>query len=383
MEISKRVIELRRELHKLAELSFEELKTSAFLRELFESHGLTVQGCAGTGLIITLGKEKKTQALMLRADMDALPIHEKTDVPYRSNNPGVMHACGHDAHMSILATTLLWSLDYLKDFQRPLKFVFQPAEEKGGGAKAMVEEGVLRDPEVSEVYGLHIANRLPTNVIGVKTGIASSFCDEFRIHIKGKGGHGARPYQCVEPIVLGSKIVLESQAIIAREMNALKSAVLTFTTFHSGTCFNVIADTCDLGGTLRTLSIEDRSFIVSRLEKKFRAMEQEFGADIEFELIEGYPAIQNDETACALIREITRCELGESYLLDEGLGVGGEDVAYFLQEVPGCYFLLGCGGSDLTFAPHHSPLFNFDESALQTGVKIFQKIIERRVLQPI
>ena len=383
MDISKKVIELRRELHKLAELSFKEIQTSTFLRELFETHGLTVRECAGTGLIITLGEEIKSKALMLRADMDALPIHEKTEVPYRSTNPGVMHACGHDAHMAILATTLLWSLEYRDDFKRPLKFVFQPAEEKGGGAKVMVDEGVLRDPEVSEVFGLHIANRLPTNIIGVKAGIASSFCDEFRIHIKGRGGHGARPYQCVEPIVLGSKIILESQGIISREMNALKSAVLTFTTFHSGNCFNVIADTADLGGTLRTLSIDDRSFIVNRLKKKFSAMEQEFDAKIEFELIEGYPAIQNNEEACDLIREIIRCELGESCLLDEGLGVGGEDVAYFLREVPGCYFLLGCGGTESHFPPHHSPLFDFDESALQTGVKIFQRIIKNRVLKSV
>jgi len=371
---------LRRELHKIAELSFEEVKTSAFLKKLFQDRGLEVEPCAGTGLVITLGRDKPGKALMLRADMDALPIEEKTEVPFRSIHEGVMHACGHDAHMAILATTLFWAQEQESQFQRPLKFVFQPAEEKGGGAKVMLEAGVLENPEVDEVYGLHIANRLPNNIVGVREGTASSFCDEFQIQVRGKGGHGARPYQCVEPVVLGSKIVLESQQIISREISALKAAVLTFTTFHSGICFNVIADTCKLGGTLRTLSRDDRSFIVERLRKKFQAMEMEYGAQINFELMEGYPAIENDQEACRLIREIVKDEIGESFLIDEGLGVGGEDVAYFLEKVRGCYFLLGCGGERMNYPPHHSPLFSFDESTLSTGVKIFQKIIEKRVM---
>ncbi|MBT3786317.1 amidohydrolase, partial [bacterium] len=284
MDWNTKVIELRRELHKIAELSFEEVKTSKYLRKLFEVDGIAVESMAGTGLVITLGSDLPGSALMLRADMDGLPIEEETDVPFRSTHPGTMHACGHDAHMAILATTLLWAKDQVDRIQRPVKFVFQPAEERGGGARVMVEQGVLENPPVGEVFGLHIANRLCSGVVGIKEGIASSFCDEFSVLVTGKGGHAARPYQCIEPIVLGSRIVLESQQIIARELSALKSAVITFTTIQSGASYNVIADTCELGGTLRSLSLQDREFIVGRLKKKFQAMEMEAGAKIEFQL---------------------------------------------------------------------------------------------------
>ncbi|MCO4781215.1 MAG: amidohydrolase [Candidatus Cloacimonetes bacterium] len=370
------LIGLRRQFHKIPELYFQEFETSKLIKKLLDERGLSYETYAKTGLAVTIGKEIKQDALMFRADMDALEIHEENTFDYCSTHPGHMHACGHDAHMAIALTTLFWLLENQDQLTRPVKFVFQPAEEKSGGAKVMVAEGVLENPKVSQVFGLHIANRIPSYVLGLKKGIGSSFCDEFKIKIVGKGGHGARPYQCVEPIILATQFINDVQVMMARSLNALDSAVLTFTSIHSGKSFNVIDDTCTLGGTLRTLSIKSRDLIMLKISNKVKALEQEHNCKIDFELIEGYPAIQNDEDATDLVAKIANGIVGKEGIIEDGLGMGGEDVAYFLQEVPGCYFLLGVGGENLEYSPHHCSTFDFEEEALIVGVEIFKQIIE-------
>ena len=376
------IINVRRDLHRIAELSFEEHLTSNYLKEKIVALGLKPRMSAGTGLVVDIDVKNPDleTAIMFRADMDALPILEQNDFDYKSCHEGVMHACGHDAHMSIIFHTLEWAAKNRNKLLRPLKFVFQPAEEKIGGASVMVSEGVMQNPNVAEVYGLHIANRLPSGVVGVKNGISSAYCDEFKINIEGRGGHGARPYQCVEPIMIATRIIQDCQNLVARELYAMDSNVMTFTTIHSGSAYNVIDDHLQMGGTLRTLREESRSFIVSRLENKFNALQSEYDCKINFELIEGYPAIYNDEECSQVVRDIASNLKNVSKVTDEGMGMGGEDVSYFLREAPGCYFLLGVGGDLCSFSPHHSPTFDFDESALIVGFEIFTEIISRRAM---
>ena len=377
------IIKVRRDLHRIAELSFEEHMTSKYLKEKIDSLGLESRMSAGTGLVVDLDVQNPDleTAIMFRADMDALPILEQNDFDYKSCHEGVMHACGHDAHMSIIFHTLEWAVKNRNELCRPLKFVFQPAEEKIGGASVMVSEGVMNHPKVAEVYGLHIANRLPSGVLGVKTGISSAYCDEFKINIEGRGGHGARPYQCVEPIMIATRIIQDCQNLVARELYAMDSNVMTFTTIHSGSAYNVIDDHLQMGGTLRTLREESREFIVSRLENKFKSLQSEYDCKIDFELIEGYPAIYNDENCSQVVRDIASNLKSVVKVTDEGMGMGGEDVSYFLREAPGCYFLLGVGGDLCRFSPHHSPTFDFDESALISGYEIFTEIISRKAMR--
>ncbi|PCJ18705.1 MAG: peptidase M20 [Candidatus Cloacimonadota bacterium] len=374
---SKDLIELRRNFHKIPELYFQEFDTSKLLQKLLDEKGIEYKVIAKTGLVLTIGEDKSKNAIMFRADMDALAILEENTFDYCSTNDGAMHACGHDAHMAILLTTIFWLKENESKLKKAVKFVFQPAEEKSGGAKVMIDEGVMLNPKVSQVFGLHIANRLKSNVLGIKKGIASSYCDEFQVKIIGKGGHGARPYQCVEPIMLATKFITECQLMMARDLSALDSAVMTFTSIHSGKSFNVIDDVCDLGGTLRTLSLDSRDLIINNINKKVKAYELEYDCKINFDLIEGYPAILNDDKSCDVIINTSKEIVGDKNIIEDGLGMGGEDVAFFLQEAPGCYFLLGCGGDSLDYSPHHNSTFDFDESSLITGVAIFTNVIKK------
>lgn len=378
----KHIIKLRRELHQIAELSFKEHVTCDHLSKKIIDLGLTPQICAQTGIVVEIpaNRKKIETAILFRADMDGLPIKEENNFEYKSSHEGIMHACGHDAHMSIVFHVLDWALKNKTRLIRPLKFVFQPAEEKIGGASVMISEGVMQNPEVAEVYGLHIANRLASKVIGVKSGISSAYCDEFKIHITGKGGHGARPYQCVEPIMIAARIIQDCQNLIARELYAMDSNVMTFTTIHSGSAYNVIDDHLDMGGTLRTIKEESRNFIIRRLQEKFNALQMEYNCKIEFSLIPGYPAIFNDTSCSQLIREIGSDLESVIEVIDEGMGMGGEDVSYFLQKAPGCYFLLGVGGESCNYSPHHSSTFDFDETALLAGFDIFTEVIRRRAM---
>ncbi|MBW7874599.1 MAG: amidohydrolase [Candidatus Cloacimonetes bacterium] len=375
------LIQLRRDLHRLAELSFQEKETQTYLFSRLKELGLSPKVCAGTGLVLTLGEELPGKAIMFRADIDALPIQEETNLAFASKNKGVMHACGHDGHTAMVFGAIVWAYQNLHRLARPLKFVFQPAEEQGGGAKVMVDEGVLSNPEVGEAYGLHLCNRLPSRKIGLAPGIFSAFIDEFSLKIYGRGGHAARPYLCVEPIVIAARLILESQLILTREINAMHANVLTFSTIHSGERFNVIADTCTMEGTMRSLSREDRQFILKRLSQKIMAMEMEYECKIDFELKSGYPAIYNDSECTGLVAEAVTDVLGEGHILPEIMGMGGEDMSYFLERVPGCYFLLGSGGTHLTYAAHHNPKFNFDESVLMAGTEIFCRLIEKRAMR--
>lgn len=380
-QLQSRVVELRRELHQIAELSFQEVKTSEYLQKKLDALGVNWKLCAKTGLIAVLREDLPGPALMIRADMDALPIQEQNKFDYVSKHEGVMHACGHDAHMGIAMTTLEWLKPLESSLKKPVKFVFQPAEELYGGARVMVKEGALESPEVDEVYGLHIANRLPSRKVGVKDGIFSAYCDQFKITIHGKGGHGARPYQCIEPIMIATRLINDSQQIVAREIYAMKHNVLTFTTIQSGQAYNVIDDICTLGGTFRSQCPQDREYVIERLLQKFRCLETEFSCKIEWELIEGYPAIHNNTECAQVVEDAAREVLGDEGILRDCMGMGGEDVSYFLEKVPGCYFLLGVGEDHCKFEPHHSPRFDFDETALIDGVRIFQKVIQTRAMK--
>jgi amidohydrolase len=372
-EREERLIQFRRDLHRIPEIAYQEEKTSAYITSVLKQHDISWKKLAGTGVVVTFGKGD-SDAVLFRADFDALPVEEKTGLPFSSEHKGMMHACGHDSHAAILLEYALWLKENESMLTRPVKLVFQPAEEGEGGAKVMIDEGAMESPSVSEVYALHISNRLPTGSIGVKPGIAMAYIDEFEMTIKGAGGHASKPHNCIEPVLIAAQMIVDSQAIVARGINAMHGAVLTFTTIHSGNVFNVIEDNCSLGGTIRARTKEDRDYIVKRLENKCRAYELDHGCSIEFNIIGTYPGGYNDKAACKKVENTAKEILGPDCIIEKCLGLGGEDFAFFLDKAPGCYFMLGSGTGMEKTGPAHSSTFDFDESALKNGLALFMSL---------
>jgi amidohydrolase len=378
LEIESDLINLRRELHKIPEVAYKEFKTSKLLKSILEEHGVSYQEMADTGIVVTLG-QGDGNAVLVRADMDALPVTEEVDVEFRSTHKGFMHACGHDSHMAMLMMALLYFKKHEDSLKRPVKFMFQPAEEGGAGAEKMLGEGVLKNPDVVEGYACHISNRLPTGFISAQAGVLAASCDEFEIKITGRGGHGAKPHSTIEPMMIAARLMLDCQHIISREINAMESNVLSFTTIHSGSKFNVIDDVCIMGGTLRTRREQDRTYILKRLDRKFKAYELDYDCKIELIMDEGYPSGSNDSSKTSLVREVARDFVGEENLYEHNLGLGAEDFAWILNAVPGCYFLVGAGPLDTKkiLAPSHSSKYTLDEAALKFGVEMWISLIEK------
>jgi amidohydrolase len=381
LAVEKDIIALRRALHEMAEPSLQEFETARFLRSLLDEKGINHRSCANTGIVVDMGLDKPGKAVLFRADMDALEMPEELDVPYKSKNRGCMHACGHDGHMAMLYFALL-ETNYRRDeLKRPVRFIFQPGEEGLGGAKIMINEGVLNKPEVEEAFGFHLSNRLPSGVFGVRQGAFSAFSDRFDIIITGRGGHAAKPHRCVEPIRIAARLIGDCHEMINRETNAMESNVLTFTVINGGSQFNIIDDHCRLAGTIRSRNATDRDFILQRLQRKFQAYELDYECKIEFSLSEGYPAGINTADAVALLREAVTEFGGAESLTESCLGLGGEDFACFLEKVPGCYFMVGAGGlreEHGKYPPFHSTRFSFDEGALKCGTEIVLRLLEKR-----
>lgn len=380
LEIENDLIDLRRALHERAEPSLKEFETARFLRQLLDEQGIAHEPCANTGIVVNLGTHLSGKAVLFRADMDALEMPEEADFPYKSKNAGCMHACGHDGHMAMLYFALLETYRNKERLKKPVKFIFQPGEEGLGGAKIMIKEGVLQNPEVGEAFGFHLSNHLPTGVFGVRNGAFSAFSDRFDIDIIGSGGHAAKPHRCMEPIRIAARLVGDCYEMMHRETSAMEANVLTFTIINGGSQFNIIADHCRLAGTIRSRSARDRDFILSRLQRKFQAYEMDYNCQIKFSLSEGYPAGINTVAAFTAVCDVVREACGSTGLVESCLGLGGEDFACFLEKVPGCYFMVGAGGpAEMReqYAPFHSTRFSFDEGALKGGVEILLRLLER------
>ena len=370
----------RRRLHQKPELGFEEQLTAEFIQRKLEAWNIPYQaGIAKTGVVATIDSGSPGKVLAIRADMDALPVQEANEVPYKSQHEGKMHACGHDGHTAIALGTAYYLSQHRDRFTGTVKIIFQPAEEGPGGAKPMIEAGVLRNPDVDAIIGLHLWNNLPLGTVGVRPGALMAAVECFRATVIGKGGHGAMPDQTVDSIVVASQIVNALQTIVARNVNPLDSAVVTVGEFKAGTALNVIADTANLSGTIRYFNPELETLIGDRIDAIIAGVCQMHGADYKLDHWQLYPPTINDSAIADLVRsvamEVVETPVG---VVPECQTMGGEDMSFFLNEVPGCYFFLGSANPEKQLAyPHHHPRFDFDEAALGMGVEMFVRCVER------
>lgn len=384
------LVEWRRHLHQHPELGFKEQLTAAFISQKLQEWGfeqtldpsvpLRYQtGIAKTGIVATISSSRPGPVLGIRADMDALPIQEENDVPYRSQHDGIMHACGHDGHTAIALGTAYYLAHHREDFAGTVKFIFQPAEEGPGGAKPMIEEGVLKNPDVEAMIGLHLWNNLPLGTVGVRSGALMAAVECFDCTIFGKGGHGAMPHQTVDSIVVSAQIVNALQTIVARNVDPIDSAVVTVGTLHAGTALNVIADTAKMSGTVRYFNPKLEGYFAQRIEQVIAGICQSQGAGYEFNYVQLYPPLINDARMAELVRSVASDVVETpAGVVPECQTMGGEDMSFFLQEVPGCHFFLGSANPSKNLAyPHHHPRFDFDETALLMGAEIFVRCVEK------
>lgn len=373
-EILPGVVADRRDLHQHPELAFQEVRTAGIVAERLRALGVEDirTGIAQTGVTgLIRGEKGDGKTVLLRADMDALPILEENEVEYVSQSPGVMHACGHDAHTAMLLGVTRLLLDRRDAFAGTVKVLFQPSEESPpGGAKPMIEAGVLEDPKVDAAFGIHIDQDNPVGIIEVRPGPAMAAADRFHLVIHGKGGHGAKPHDTVDPIVIGAQIVTALQTLVARAVDPTHEAVVTVGTFKAGEAFNVIPDTAELGGTVRTFNAKNRDFLEARIETLARGIAQAMGAEIAFSYTRGYPATVNDPEMTELVREEAAKVVGPDGVRDAALAMGAEDFSYFLEAVPGSFWFIGSQNPERGLVwGHHHPRFDLDEAALAIGME--------------
>jgi amidohydrolase len=375
---TKELIALRRTIHQNPEQGFKEFKTAALIRSRLRSWGVEHKAVCGTGTVALIKGSRPGPTMLIRADMDALPVLEQNKVPYCSRNKGVMHACGHDGHtaMALVAAKLLQKRRTA--FRGNLKIMFQPAEEGPGGAGPMIDEGLLRGPKVDAAFAIHMWNDLPTGRLGVRSGPVFASADEFRIKIVGRGGHGAAPHQTVDPVAAAAQVITACQNIVSRKVDPTKSAVVTFGQIHGGTRHNIIPDVVDLTGTVRAFEEPVRRLLQRELPKVAGGVASALGAKFEFSYHRGYPPTVNEESMTDLVRDSVREAAGTAAAVEQDVSMGAEDMSLVLQEVPGCYFFLGSMNprKGLVY-PHHSARFNFDEEALPLGVETWLRLAQR------
>jgi amidohydrolase len=374
------LVEWRRRLHQKPELGFQENLTAEFVSQKLQEWGIEHQtNIAKTGIVAIIDSGKPGRVLAIRADMDALPIQEENEVDYRSQHSGIMHACGHDGHTAIALGTAYYLAKHKHSFSGTVKMIFQPAEEGPGGAKPMIEAGVLKNPDVDAIVGLHLWNNLLLGTVGVRSGALMAAVETFDCTIFGKGGHGAMPHQTVDAIVVAAQIVNALQAIVARNIDPIDSAVVTVGKFHAGHAYNVIADTAQFGGTVRYFKPTYQGYFDKRIEQVIAGICQSHGAHYKFDYCSYYPPTINDVKMAELVRSVAESVVETpAGIVPECQTMGGEDMSFFLQEIPGCYFFLGSANPEKNLAyPHHHPRFDFDETALGMGVEMFVRCVEK------
>jgi len=373
------LIDLRRDFHRYPELGFEEKRTSTIVRDYLKKLDLEVySGIAKTGVVGILRSGTDGKTILLRADMDALPIQELNEVPYKSKNDCIMHACGHDGHIAMLLVAAKILSRHKSELRGNIKFIFQPSEEHDpGGAIKMIEEGVLENPVVDNAFGLHIGNFFPKGTIYIRKGVFMAEPDRFRIKVKGKGGHGGYPQLSIDPVLISSHIVVALQSIVSREIDPISSAVVTVGKIASGEAFNVIPESAVLEGTVRTINKSIAKSMPERIERIARNTAKAFGGDADVIYSFGYPPLVNDESCTDLVIKIAEEVVGKENVFQAPISMGGEDMSYFFEHVPGAYFWLGSANKEKGLdKPHHSAYFNFDEDVLATGVEMHVRIAE-------
>lgn len=357
---------LRRDFHRHPELGFQEVRTAEIVARELTALGLEVTtGVAKTGVVGLLECARPGPVVMLRFDMDALPIHEETGAEYASENDGVMHACGHDAHTAIGLTVARILQAHAQELAGSVKFVFQPAEEGLGGAQAMVAAGVLETPRPDVALGLHVWNEEPLGLIAASTGPFMAASEIFQVTLTGRGGHGALPHQTVDPVVAAAQVITALQSIPARNVSPTSAAVISVTAIHAGEAFNVIPQKVELKGTIRTFEPEVRAVVLERFQQVVGQTAGALGCQAEVEIQTLTPAVINHPEITARVQAQAAKLFPADTLITSYRTMGSEDMAYLMDDVPGCFFFVGSANSELGLdARHHHPKFDFDERVL-------------------
>lgn len=364
-------IEVRHHLHANPELSYEEFETSKFIQSKLEEFGIPFEIKATTGVVgLIKGKNPGKKVIALRADMDALPIIEENDIPYKSTKPGLMHACGHDVHTTCLLGAAK-ILNELKDkWEGTIKLIFQPGEEKNpGGASLMIKDGVLENPKPSAIFGLHVHPGLPTGKTSFREGKVMASADELYITVKGKGGHAASPHLCIDPILIASHLIIALQQVVSRNNNPPNPTVLSITSFQGGTTTNVIPGEVKLKGTFRAMDEEWR-FKGHELIKQIAIdLVKSMGGEIDLHIDVGYPSVYNNEKLNAIARHLAGEYMGKENVEETEKRMGAEDFGYYSQQIAGCFYRLGVMNKEKGItAGVHTPTFNVDENAIEIGM---------------
>lgn len=368
-ELENKTIQTRRRIHENPELEFEELKTSELICKRLDEIGVEYcRNIAKTGVVAIVRGKSGGKTIALRADMDALPLEEKSGAEYSSKIKGKMHACGHDAHTAILLSVCEIMHKIRDTFSGNIKFIFQPAEEGVGGAEVMIKEGVLENPVVSACTALHVDPDIETGRVTVRSGFIYASPDEFYITIKGKGGHCAQPHKCIDPIVAAAELITALKTVPDDGLGA----IVGVTKIESGTATNIIPDEVKLCGTARSTGFEERVRLKNMIETKAKNICDKYGAECIVDFIELFPPLINDEHIADIIRLAAEEELGEENVSLGEPTMMGEDFAYFAKEKPSAIFKLGCRNSEKNIVyPLHSPMFNIDENCMKTGIRVF------------
>lgn len=363
--VVERMVAIRRDLHQYPELSWQEHQTAERISSALHELGIPHRRLMGTGVVADLPGTDGPPAVALRADIDALPIQEETGLPFASANDGVMHACGHDGHTSmLLGAAELLARD--GNLPAPVRLIFQPAEEKGAGAKALIEAGVLEN--VAIVFGGHLDRHFKTGTLVVAPGAASASTDYFTIRVAGRGGHAARPHEAIDAVVVGSLIVTAIQTIVSREIDPSHPSIVTIGRFEAGKAANVIAARAELEGTIRAQNPQVREHLKQSIRRVAESIGQLHQAGLDIEVTDGTPPVINTPGATELARHAAVEVVGEDQVRTHWrVTMGGEDFAYFLQEIPGCYIRIGAEPAGDKGFPAHSSRFDFDEAALPIG----------------
>ena len=363
------LLAIRHHLHANPELSFQETQTAAFVTQQLRDMGLAPYAVAGTGVVALIEGQPGGPVVALRADMDALPIQELSDVPYKSRNAGVMHACGHDVHTTCLLGAAKILTEQRAHFKGTVKLLFQPGEELlPGGASLMIKDGVLENPRPAEVLGQHVFPRLPVGQIGLRPGRYMASTDELYLKIKGKGGHGAMPELNLDPVLVAAHLIVAAQQIVSRRANPKMPSVLSFGKVIANGATNVIPDEVHIEGTFRTLDEAWRDEAHQHLRQLCEGLAASMGAVCELEIRRGYPCLDNNPAVTARVRAAAEAYLGAENVIELDQWLAAEDFAYFSQAAPACFYRLGTRAADGRFAASvHTPSFDVDEQALSLG----------------
>jgi amidohydrolase len=372
-----RTIAVRRDLHQHPETAHQEHRTAGLIADRLQELGLDEvrTGVGQTGVVAVLRGGRPGRTVLLRADMDALPLAEADrGQPYRSTNPNAHHACGHDGHVAILLTVAELLAAERPTLPGTVSFAFQPAEERVGGALGMIEDGAL-DPRPDACFGLHLWNELEVGTVYARPGPIYASADAFDISLSGAGGHGAMPHQVADPVVASAELIVALQTLVAREAPPLEPAALTIGSIHGGTAPNIIPTRVDLQGTLRVFPPELRQQMLSRVHEIVRGISTTFRVGCEMRMTDNCPACINDAAMAALVQRVAAETPGVERVTAEQRTTGADDMGLFLNEVPGCYFFVGAANAERGLSsPHHSPTFDFDERALEIGVDVLSRV---------